>query len=87
MTIELAKTKKQDTNVSEYVIDLCTLIDSLSQGCSSYVKALKLYDLEDSKTFWKLVNKELQRVVHFATKGISKNIQVSFICNTLWSFF
>ena len=72
----MAQTKREDVNVSEYVIDLCTLIDSLSQGCSSYVKALKLYDLEDSKSFWKLVNKELQKVVHFATKGITKQIQV-----------
>eukprot|EP01083_Nonionella_stella_P083879 232009_1 len=60
--------------ISDEVIDLCALIDSMTNGCLSFHISLKLYNFADSKSYWKVLQKQLNRVCEWVCTDIDEKI-------------
>ena len=68
------------THISDYIIDLCTLTDSLTNGALSFLVSLKLHHFSDSKAYWKLIQKQLCRISSWICKDIEKKISILRPC-------
>ena len=71
---ESVSVKTADEHVSDYIIDLSTLTDSMTNACLSFMMSLRIHDLKDSKAYWKMLHREFDRISAWICKDVTKKI-------------